>query len=98
MFLDCFEKWKKSVVLDDSRCDEWIQKLEKWIRMRTDAIMNGSKRNYYGECASFIAALGEVEESRGRKDGKQIIMQEYRFLFSRRTAFHSELCSYGMNR
>ena len=98
MFLDCFEKWKKSVVLDESRCNEWIQKMEKWIRMRTDAVMNGSKRNYYGECASFIAALGEVEESRGRKDGKQIILEEYRFLYSRRTAFHSELRSYGMNR
>ncbi len=98
IFLDCFEKWKKCVTPDDSRCDEWIQKIEKWVRMRTDAVMAGSKRNYYGECASFIAALGEVEESRGRRDGKQILMQAYRDLYSRRTAFHSELRRCGMNR
>ena len=35
------------------------------ITMRVKGIMESNRRNYYGECAAFIAALGEVKESRG---------------------------------
>ena len=59
--------------------------------------MAGSYRNYYGECAAFIAALGEVEESLGLISGKNVMMLAYRQQYNRRTAFHSELRSYGMD-
>lgn len=58
--------------------------------------MEHNRRNYYGECAAFVAALGEVEESRGEPGAKKRIMEEYRSAYSRRTAFHQELRAFGM--
>ena len=95
-FLGCFEKWKNSVVLDASECDKWVVEIEKWIELRVDAIITGDRRKYYAECASFVAALGEVEESRGKRNAKQILMSNYRNRYPRRRAFISELVFYGM--
>lgn len=96
MFINVFDKWKALISLDEDRCSEWITKIEKWVEMRVDAIMSANKRNYYDECASFIAALAEVEESRGKKGAKEAVMQSYKSLYPRRRAFISELVHYGM--
>lgn len=96
MFIECFGTWKKSVTLSDSEAEDMISKIEGWTEIRVEAIMKANKRNYYGECASFIASLGEVEESRGKKGAKQSLMSAYRQLYSRRYAFANELVSYGM--
>lgn len=96
MFLNVFDKWKALISLDEARCSEWITKMEKWVEMRVDAIMSANKRNYYDECASFVAALAEVEESRGKKGAKEDIMQSYKSLYPRRRAFINELVHYGM--
>ena len=42
-----------------------LRRLEQMVELRVKSIMDASKRNYYGECAAFIAALGEVKESQG---------------------------------
>ena len=73
-----------------------LERLEKWTQMRVEGIMEKSHRNYYGECAAFAAALGEVRESRGELWAKAKVMEEYRSQYSRRTAFHQELRAYGM--
>ncbi len=65
------------------------------IDLRTEGIMNANRRNYYGECAAYIAALGEAEEAFGVTNGKQRLMEEYRAKYSRRSAFRQELCAYG---
>lgn len=72
---------------------EWIERL---VRKRVDGIMEGKHRNYYFECAEYIAALGEVLESRGVLNGKQRLMLEYKQNYSRRSAFHKELRTCGM--
>jgi hypothetical protein len=36
---------------------KWIDKIGKIIEKRVVAIMEAERRNYYGECASFIAAF-----------------------------------------
>lgn len=71
----------------------WIEKL---VEKRVDGIMEGNHRNYYHECAEYIAALGEVLESRGVINGKQILLLEYKQNYSRRSAFHRELRACGM--
>lgn len=96
MFLNVFDKWKALISLDEDRCSEWITKIEKWVEMRVNAIMNANKRNYYDECAAFIAALAEVEKSMGKKGAKDAVMQSYKTLYPRRRAFISELVHYGM--
>ena len=72
------------------------QKNEEWISLRVEAIMTANRRNYYGECAAFVAALGEVLESRGKKGAKNALMEEFRMEYNRRRAFHDELRRYGM--
>ena len=58
--------------------------------------MEGNHRKYYGECAAYIAALGEARESAGQRTGKQDIMVKYMELYSRRSAFREALKGYGM--
>ena len=60
--------------------------------------MENNRRNYYGECAGFIAALGEVMESNGEEGAKNRLLEQYRYKYSRRRAFHEELRRYGMKK
>ena len=57
--------------------------------------MEANRRNYYGECVAYIAALGEVLESMGHENAKQKLMTSYREKYPRRSAFVAELRAYG---
>jgi hypothetical protein len=94
-FNSYYSVWKEMTPMDEKLKLKAIQKIEKKIEMRTEGIMNGNKRNYYGECASFIAACGEVRESWGDIGAKQRIMTEYKNKYNRRSAFRAELQAYG---
>lgn len=96
LFKDCFEQWKENVTVDAPECDTWIKRLEHWIALRVSAIMAANRRNYYWECAAYIAAFGEMLQSRGTADAKETVMQQYRREYPRRRAFHEELRRYGM--
>ena len=98
LFQDCFQKWKDAVALPESLCESWLQTIGQWLELRVQAIMNANRRNYYAECAAFVAAYGEVLESRGRKGEKDRIMQQYRTKYARRSAFHEELRRFGMRK
>lgn len=95
-FDEIFHKWKEATPMSESTVEKMIQKLEKMVRLRVDGIMSGNHRKYYGECAAYIAALGEVKESRGEKGAKQRYMEDYRREYSRRYAFRDELKRYGL--
>ncbi len=95
-FWECFKKWKENVEISETQRQDYLQWIEKLIKKRVDGIMEANRRNYYGECASYIAALGEVMESLGKQGGKIRILLEYKELYSRRWAFHEELRKYGM--
>ena len=73
-----------------------MKMMEQYISMRTAGIMEKNHRNYYGECAGFISAYGEVCESRDMDITKNDIMEQYKAKYSRRRAFHQELREYGM--
>lgn len=96
LFEDCFELWKENVTVNELQRDAWIKRLERWIELRVSAIMEANRRNYYGECAAFIAAFGEMLQSSGVANAKESVMQRYRKEYSRRRAFHEELRGYGM--
>lgn len=57
--------------------------------------MSANRRNYYGECAAYIAALGEVQESLGEAGAKQRLMTSYKDKYFRRSAFREEMRNYG---
>ena len=96
MFWSLFSEWRSSQVFTEEDTEEWLLLTEQWIEKRTAGIMDANRRNYYGECAAFIAALGEVKESRGLNRAKIRIMERYKKEYSRRRAFHQELRDYGM--
>ena len=96
MFWSLFSKWKDSQMPSEEDAEDWLQFSEQLIAKRTAGIMEANRRNYYGECAAFIAALGEVNESRGLNQAKSLIMEQYKKEYSRRRAFHQELRYYGM--
>lgn len=95
-FWNCLCRWKNTIVLSEEEKNMYMQWIEKLVEKRVKGIMEANRRNYYGECAAFIAALGEVRESRGEGNGKQNLLLEYKTLYSRRRAFHQELRTYGM--
>ncbi len=95
-FLEIFENWKDIVDFSEELADKWLKKIEKWIEQRTAGIMETNRRNYYGECAGFIAALGEVKESMGEAGGRNRLMVRYKREYNRRSAFHRELKALGM--
>ncbi len=95
-FWECLKKWKKNIELSKGQKQDYLQWIEKLIKKRVNGIMEANRRNYYGECASYIAAFGEVVESQGDPGAKQRILLDYKEQYSRRRAFHEELRKYGM--
>lgn len=98
LFWALFCQWKDETDITEDDYSEWMKMIERYISVRTAGIMDANRRNYYGECAAFIAAYGEVCESRGVNDAKAGIMEKYKVKYSRRRAFHQELRNYGMLR
>lgn len=98
LFWELFSKWKDETDIAEDDYSEWMKMIERYISVRTAGIMDANHRNYYGECAAFIAAYGEVCESRGVVGAKADIMEKYRVKYSRRRAFHQELRSFGMRK
>lgn len=95
-FWDLFCKWKTEVDVSEKEAARWMGKIEQLISMRVAGIMEANRRNYYGECAAFIAAFGEVRESQGIWNAKAAVMDGYKTAYPRRRAFHQELRAYGM--
>ncbi|MCI8378287.1 MAG: hypothetical protein HFH72_07165 [Lachnospiraceae bacterium] len=95
-FWKCFQCWKGTVSMPAGEKEEYLRWIENLIIKRVEGIMEENRRNYYYECAAYIAALGEVCESRGEAGGKQRVLSEYKSKYSRRRAFHRELKAFGM--
>ena len=95
LFFDLFSKWKSMVCMESDVRKRAIMKITKLLEKRTEGIMNANHRNYYGECAAFIAALGEVQESLGDMGAKQRLMTSYKDKYTRRSAFRADMKAYG---
>ncbi len=96
LFAECFGDWKRNITLSEETCDEWLKKIDGWIELRVGAIMAANRRKNYDECAGFIAAYGEVLQSRGKDSGKYEVMWRYKNQYARRRAFHDSLKQFGM--
>ena len=95
LFYSVFSKWKSMIGMEPNVRTRAIEKIKGLLEKRTEGIMNANRRNYYGECAAYIAALGEVQESMGDKGAKQRLMTSYKDKYSRRSAFRTEMKDYG---
>ncbi len=95
LFYDLFLQWKSMTQMEPEVRTRAITRIANLLEKRTEGIMNANRRNYYGECAAYIAALGEVEESLGENGAKQKIMTSYKDKYTRRSAFRAEMRAYG---
>jgi len=95
LFCELFLKWKSMVQMDSAVRTSAIKRIAHLLEKRTEGIMGANRRNYYGECAAYIAALGEVQESLGERGAKQRLMTSYKDKYSRRSAFREEMRKYG---
>lgn len=91
VFWDCFQKWREDWPMDAEKAGEYIEKLEKLLDGQIRAIVSGQNRALYHEAAAFAAALGEVKESQGEAEGKVRVMERYKAMFPRHTAFKREM-------
>lgn len=95
-FLTCWNRWKRTVPLSQEQREALLGWAEGLVTKRVQGIMEGNHRNYYGECAAYIAALGEAREAGGEPNGKQAIMAKYMEAYNRRSAFRQVMRGYGM--
>lgn len=96
LFWRLFCIWKKDIIIPEAIKKQLLQRIEKLISFRVTGIMDANRRNYYWECAAFIAAIGEVKESLGNQNAKEILMEAYKKEYPRRRSFHQELRTFGM--
>ena len=88
-------KWKQEVKISDEDRIRWMNKINQLISRRVDGIMTANRRKYYDECAAFISAYGEVQESQGSVGEKNAFMAEYHKRYPRRSSFIHELVKFG---
>lgn len=96
LFWDYFCRWKSDIVITEGERRDWMTFMEQQLVKRTDGIMEANRRNYYWECASYIAAFGEVQESQGIVSAKNRILSEYKGRYQRRRNFIKDLRSFGL--
>lgn len=95
LFYQLFLQWKSMVQMEPDIRNRVIKRITALLEKRTAGIMDANRRNYYGECAAYIAALGEVRESAGEMGAKQKLMTSYKEKYPRRSAFREEMRQYG---
>lgn len=95
-FLTCWNRWKRTVPLSREQREALLGWAEGLVTKRVQGIMEGNHRNYYGECAAYIAALGEAREAGGEPNGKQATMAKYMEAYNRRSSFRQVMRGYGM--
>ncbi len=95
LFCQLFLKWKSMAQMESDMRERAVKRITALLEKRTAGIMDANRRNYYGECAAYIAALGEVRESLGELGAKQKLMTSYKDKYTRRSAFREEMRNYG---
>lgn len=58
----CFCQSREQNPMSDEEQQRYLSWIEQLVKIRVDGIMEGNHRKYYGECAAYIAALGEIFE------------------------------------
>lgn len=95
LFCQLFLEWKSMVKMESDIRNRAIKRISTLLEKRTEGIMEANRRNYYGECAAYIAALGEVRESMGEIGAKQRLMTSYKDKYTRRSSFREAMRNYG---
>ena len=96
LFSECFQKWKDTEGMKRDTQKKVLKKISTLISDRTAAILGGKYRNHYYDCAAYVAAYGEVLESRGEPGAKRKTLDDYHQAYIRYNAFTGELRKFGL--
>ena len=96
LFSECFQKWKDTEGMKRDTQKKVLKKISTLISDRTAAILGGKYRNHYYDCAAYVAAYGEVLESRGESGAKRKTLDDYHQAYIRYNAFTGELRKFGL--
>ncbi len=95
-FEERFRRWRALVKIPMGEKQKIFEYLTKAIDQRVEAIVGGNHKKSYWKAAKLGAALGEVEESRGKINGKFLRVQGYLKQFPRHRAFKEEMRAYNV--
>ena len=92
LLFECIRKWKQYANSEYDYKEECIKYIGKEIHTNTANVLKQQARSFYGDCASYIAAFGEVNDSLGNNSsGKDMLVDQYLKEFPRYSAFRREL-------
>ena len=90
----CLRRWKEHHPVTPLLREAALERLEPLLSYRTEAIVRNGRRNYYRECARWLAALGMIQEANGAWNAQNAIIDRYEARYPRHSAFRRELESY----
>lgn len=92
LLFECIKKWKQYANSGYDYKEECMKYIGKEIHTNTANMLKQQARSFYGDCASYIAAFGEVNDSLGNNSGgKDVLVDQYLKEFPRYSAFRREL-------
>lgn len=93
-FWNYFQRWKPFFPMEAEERKKYLAWAEKIVRDRTNAIVGGQHRGYYGEVAVLLAIVAEIKEDMKISGAKREIFAEYKRKFPRHSSFQAEMRSY----
>lgn len=87
----CLQRWRELFPISDAQREQMMERLDHLLAKRTEAILRGGRRNYYGECARWILAMGELLEAQGEPNAKERLRTIYLLRYPRHSAFRREM-------
>lgn len=88
------QRWKEYYPMEEEQKTKYLSWLEKIVYQRADAIVSGQHRGTYGSVARLLAAVAEVQESRGQQLARQRIYGAYKSKFPRHSSFQADMRRY----
>ena len=87
----CLRRWKEYHPVPPLLREAAMERLKTLLANRTEAIAQGQKRNYYGECACWLAAFGALQEAEGVDHALNDLIDRYEARYPRHSALRREL-------
>ena len=84
-----FSKWKKNFEMSEKEKNKYLEWIDKIVDKRVMAIVEGKFRGSYGRAAALLMAFGDVKESMGYEGAKAGLVQKYKRIFPRHSAFQA---------
>jgi len=86
-FLADFQLWKSKVTVEKDASDYYLSWLRQEVDQHTESIVGEGDRKNYDQAALLIAGFGETLASRGLIESKVELLDYYKQMHSRKTAF-----------